>query len=152
MSVLRRYLPAVLFGVAILAMAGAAGSHDVTGRLARPFLSSFGLPAEVVEALHALARKAGHFAAYALFAVLALRAVRGPRPVGPRALGLAGAWSVLLAAADEVVQRLSPLRTSSALDVAIDVSGAFAGLALAAVLASRRTAQAEPMAGAGGPG
>jgi VanZ family protein len=147
-----RYLPALLLSLAILAMAGSAGSQDVTGRIAHPLLSIFGLSPEVVEMLHAFARKVGHFLAYALFAVLALRAVRGRGPVDARSLGFAAAWAVLLASADEAVQRLSPFRSGSAVDVAIDVSGAIAGLALAAVLAARRTPQSQPMAGGGGPG
>jgi VanZ family protein len=152
MSWSRRYLPALLLAAAILAMAGAAGSRDVTGRLANPFLSGLGLSPEVVEMLHAFARKTGHFVAYALFAILALRAVRGPRPVVAGTLGVAGAVAVLLAVADEALQRTSPFRTGSSLDVAIDVAGALTGLALAAVLAARNASQPEATAGGGGPG
>jgi VanZ family protein len=155
MSWSRRYLPALLLSLAILLMAGSAGSREVTGRLANPFLESLGFSPETAELLHGIVRKVGHFLAYALLATLALRAVRGPRPVDARSLLLAGAWAVLLAATDEAVQRLSPDRTSAAIDVAIDVTGALAGLAVAAFLVARRgdgIGAVRPMAGGGGPG
>lgn len=138
MSFARRHLPAIVLCAAILFASGAAGSRDVTGRLANPFLSGLGLSAELAEILHGIVRKIGHFMAYGLFATLALRSVRGPRPLGAGPVALAGLWALLLAAADESLQRLSPDRTSSAVDVAIDVGGACAGLALAVFLASRR--------------
>jgi VanZ family protein len=153
MSWSRRHLPALVLGLAILAMSSPAGSREVTGRLASPLLFGLGFSPETAEALHALARKAGHFLAYGLFALLALRAVRGERPVVARSLVAAGLWALALAAADEALQRLSPARTGSALDVAIDVTGAVAALALAGLLCARRAGEApEPMAGDGGPG
>jgi len=150
MSWTRRTLPAVLLAAAILAMSGPAGSGEVTGSLAHPFLASLGLSGDAIAALHHLLRKVGHFTAYGLFAWLALRAVRGEDPVTGRAVGAAAALAVLLAAADEGLQRLSPARTSSALDVAIDVVGAVAALALASRLSARRGEAATPAGG--GPG
>lgn len=78
---------------------------------------------------HGLLRKVGHFTVYAILAGLWYRAlVRGqgltPRRASWIALGLSLAWAVL----DEGHQALSPRRTASAADVAVDAAGAVAAL------------------------
>jgi VanZ family protein len=89
---------------------------------------------------HVWIRKGAHVAEYAALGGLADRALAaggGPVPA-LRAAGLA----LAVAGADEALQSLSPRRTASARDVALDVAGA--GLGIAAVRRWRRRPHAAP--------
>jgi VanZ family protein len=97
-------------------------------------------PAQV-QLIHAFARKLGHLTEYAILAALWFRAVHAGRrldavPSALTALAVSAAWAIL----DEFHQSFVPSRTSSALDVLIDVAGA--GLALLLIDWRRRVAAA----------
>lgn len=144
----RRALPAVLFGLAVLAMSGPWASAEATGAVTHSFLGALGLPEPVVRVVHTALRKVGHAMAYAVFGALVWRAVPGgPTPVRRPLVSLVVA--VLLAAADESLQGLSPARGSSAWDVLLDAGGAALGIAVAAKLARARAARAARAALAG---
>ena len=110
-----------------------------TSRFLGPLLSWLGphwSPAELTQA-QSLIRKLAHPTEYALLCVLTGRAVALTFAVRMRVVALAALASVaLLAAADELRQASSALRTGSAFDVALDISGGLA--ALLALLIFRR--------------
>jgi len=121
---LRRALPPVVFAVAILAMSGPWGSSDMTGPVARSWLEGLGISAEAAEVVHTILRKCGHFLAYGAFAWVTLRSLAGGARPTLRLAGLAWAAAVLLASVDESLQSLSPPRTGTPRDVALDACGA----------------------------
>jgi hypothetical protein len=130
MSFVRRHLPAILFGAAILGMSGPWASAAHTGSWTEPFLARLGLPAGLAWAAHQALRKFGHFVAYGLFAVLALRALAGDRPPTRRLALRALVVAVLLSSVDETLQALAPDRGGSPLDVLLDGAGAATALLL----------------------
>jgi VanZ family protein len=78
-----------------------------------------------IDAMHGLARKAGHLTEYAVLALLWYRAFARGRRLTPRsAAAIAFAISLVWAALDEARQSFVPSRTASATDVAIDGIGA----------------------------
>lgn len=138
----RRALPAVLFAVAVLAMAGPWASSDATGAVTSSFLSSLGVPEAVARVVNKVLRKCGHALAYAVFGVLVWRAVPGGgRPIRRPLVSLA--FAVALATADELLQGLSSVRGSSFYDVLLDAGGAMLGIAVAARVARARARRRE---------
>lgn len=89
--------------------------------------------------LHVLLRKSAHFLEYALLALLAFRAAWVS---AGRARILTACWIALflvgtLAAADEIRQSVSAVRTGSPWDVVIDLTGGCVGLVGVSLLARR---------------
>jgi len=81
-------------------------------------------PAEIA-LVHALVRKLGHLTEYAILAILWFRALHVGRGLTPilstlTALAISVAWAII----DEFHQSFVPSRTSTSLDVLIDITGA----------------------------
>jgi hypothetical protein len=144
----RRWLPAILFAAAVLAMAGPWAASRVTGRLVEPWFLRLGFSPDVALFLHHLVRKAGHVAAYAVFGLLALRGAAAGLPrLAParsdasfrRARAFAAlALGVALSCADESLQGLTPERGGSPIDVLVDTGGVAFGVAAGLAWARRR--------------
>jgi VanZ family protein len=88
-------------------------------------------PADVV-GLHGALRKTAHVVEYAILALLWHRALARDTALSPAltaaaAFALCAAWAAL----DEAHQHFVPSRTGSPYDVAIDMAGALAALAIA---------------------
>jgi VanZ family protein len=91
-------------------------------------------------------RKLGHLTEYAILAMLLWRALRG----GTRwqmkmsiLFVVAALGCAIFAASDEFHQSFVPSRTSSPIDVIIDISGALIALAICLMLATRRLQKIE---------
>lgn len=114
----------LLWTALILWASGAAWSADRTRARVFPLLSWLLPWAEppALEAMHWLARRAGHATAYGVLAALWSRALGGWR----RALALAVATGFV----DELGQAATPTREGSAADVLLDSAGAALALAL----------------------
>lgn len=84
-----------------------------------------------LHAMHVVVRKLGHMAEYAVLALLWFWAVvvRTGRPV--RAAWIALLVCLACAVADEAHQAVTPARTGSVQDVAVDVAGAAVALLIA---------------------
>ena len=111
------------------------GASGGTSRFLGPLLRWLfpGLSAESVDLGVTIVRKAAHVTEYAILSALVWRALRKPLKVDPRPWSwrLAGAALLvagLYAASDEFHQSLVPSRMGSAVDVALDTSGAALGL------------------------
>jgi VanZ family protein len=126
--IIRYWLPAILWAAVILAASSDNFSSTHTGSILETMLVAlFGrqpLTPSAFEWLHFMIRKLAHVTEYGIFGALAFRAARGGRP------GWRPAWAVVavlialvLASTDEWHQSLVPSRTSSPVDVAIDVVG-----------------------------
>jgi VanZ family protein len=101
-----------------------------------------------MEEIHFLIRKSAHLTEYAVFGTLLWRAFvasNGPA-ARPRAWGGAAALLIaaLYACTDEYHQSFVPSRTSSIRDVAIDTTGAAAGIAICWVWSARRLRRLGP--------
>jgi VanZ family protein len=90
---------------------------------------------EALAAIHFVIRKTAHAGEYAVLALLSYRALAMSGVSTPgRQLGLALAVVVAVAVSDETRQAFSLSRDGAVPDVALDVVGALAALALAFVL------------------
>ena len=147
----RREVPAFLLAAAILAMSGPWASFAHTGTIVDPLFARLGLPVEWATLAHAALRKVGHVLAYATLGALGFRAV-GDRSRALRSAGIAWAFAVLVAGADESLQSLTPARTGCVSDVALDAAGAALGVLVALGLFARRTVASAVTAEASGPG
>ncbi|MCW5941078.1 MAG: VanZ family protein [Fimbriimonadaceae bacterium] len=129
----RLLLPPLLLGLSIAVFSGSAGSSSPM----RDWLLARGLsPEDVRQIVHAF-RKSVHVAFYGAMAGTAFLGLRRvPRLAQPGAWALA--WAMGHALVDEGRQLRTPGRTGQPLDLAIDLAGALAGLALAAWLLRRR--------------
>lgn len=106
-----------------------AFSAENTGGILGPLLRWLlpGATDAQIEALHGLARKAAHVTEYAVLAALWFVALTRERGlVARRAAWIALLVSVGWAFLDELHQATEPSRTASAMDVALDATGAFA--------------------------
>ncbi len=142
MTVLRKWLPPVIWMALIFYGSTDVLSGEHTSRFVEPFLRwlSFGMMTpEQVELGHHLVRKAGHVTEYAVLSALFWFALRQPRLDPDTEPGNRSPWptislAVLLstgyAALDEYHQSFTPSRTASWSDVAIDAGGAVFGLVL----------------------
>lgn len=90
-----------------------------------------GLPSDELDMMHGIVRKTAHFVEYGVLGLLAHRAFSVTWPSSRGALRLAGTVVVALACAalDEGHQSFLALRTGSAWDVLLDLSGASFGMA-----------------------
>ncbi len=125
-------LPPIVWMGVILWLSGDSWNSDETGRLFEPmfrWLLPAVTPAQQA-AFHRLIRKVAHLTEYAVLAALWLRAlVRDGQPAR-RAAWIALTVSGLWALVDEGRQAAQPNRTGSALDVAVDTTGAVIALTL----------------------
>jgi VanZ family protein len=125
--------PAYAWTAFILWAAGPSFSSDRTGPVLLWLIHSiFGeLDPQDFATIHFLVRKSAHVVEYAILGLLWFRAARQGAPRAWRAKWAAVALAVAMATAtgDEIRQGRSA-RTSSAGDVALDMAGAAAGLAL----------------------
>jgi VanZ family protein len=130
------WLPPVLWGLAVLVMAGDLGSDKNTYGLLRFLLSWFwDLTKAQLDLINLWVRKTGHVLAYALMYWLYFRAFRKQAHYRPWHASL---WSLgfclLFSSMDEGRQLLYPTRGASIRDVMLDMSGAgLAALIVAAV-------------------
>jgi VanZ family protein len=120
------WLPPVLWGLAVLAMAGDCGSDKNTYGLLRFLLSWFwDLKPAQLNLINFYVRKTGHVLAYGLMYFLWFRAFRAQAHYGPWRACL---WSLgcclLFSSMDEGRQWLYPTRGASIRDVILDMSGA----------------------------
>ena len=104
-------------------------SAEQTGSLLEPLLRWLlpGLTAPQIAAVHGLVRKSAHVTEYAVLAALWFVALTRERGLSTRR----AAWLAFLVAVgwaflDELHQATEPSRTASAMDVAIDATGALA--------------------------
>jgi VanZ family protein len=130
------WLPAALGVAMIAAESTATMSADNTSRWLYPlWVHLFGaISAPHWAEVHHLIRKTGHFVGYGAVSVAflyswlrTLRRTHGTyRPIWRRAAFLAVACTLLIAISDEYHQSFLPSRTSSPIDVCIDLCGAVA--------------------------
>jgi len=137
---LTHYAPLIVWTLVILGLGSSVGSMNETSRFIRPLLE-FLFPSATPEWLtfvHGIVRKFAHLFEYAVLGFLAVRAfgtlIRTPVTTALFALGLAAAVAML----DEFQQSFEPSRTSSPVDVLIDLAGAAAAIVLFALRLSRR--------------
>src|SRR5437870_5620199 len=131
----RYWMPAIVWMAIIFLGSTDMLSAEHTSRFLVPFLRWID-PQISLAALNAIQfgiRKLGHLTEYAILAMLLWRALRGgtrwQMKISLLFLVAAIACAVF-AASDEFHQSFVPSRTSSPVDVMIDVCGAFLGLAV----------------------
>lgn len=134
-SLIRYWLPVLLWMSLIYSMSTGLGSTRHTSRIIGPILRWFNpnIPDETIWRIQLTLRKTGHVTEYAILALLLWRARRRPvagdrRPWDWREAGIALALTVLFAISDEWHQSFVPSREGSVRDVLIDTAGASAGL------------------------
>ena len=139
----RYWMPAILWTTIIFLGSTDMLSAEHTSRFLVPFLRWID-PQISLAALNAIqvgVRKVGHLTEYAILAMLLWRALRsGTRwQMKMSILFLVAALAcAIFAASDEFHQSFVPSRTPSPVDVMIDISGAFVGLAICLMFATRR--------------
>ena len=132
---LKYWLPLLIWLCVIFVGSTDLMSAEQTSRFLVPFLRwlkpdiSTGALAQV----HFFVRKLGHISEYAILAILLWRALRSGTNLRIKmSLLFVAVWLAcgIFAAGDEFHQSFVPSRTASLLDVMIDLSGAFIGLAI----------------------
>lgn len=130
------WLPPALWMAAITVLSSDVGSAEHTEHWLVPLLrlvAPWATPTQL-DALHWLARKAGHLTEYAVLAALWYRAFARGRHMAPRsAATIAFAISLVWAILDETHQVFVPSRVASIKDVAIDGIGALLAMLVATV-------------------
>lgn len=118
------YAPLFIWIGVILFLGSGQGSMNRTSIIIRPLLEFLfpSAPEETLQLYHGIIRKCAHLTEYAVLGFLASRALVRSFKIA-KAIPLAVALVVCVAVADEVNQSFNPERTSSAVDVLIDVSG-----------------------------
>jgi VanZ family protein len=143
----------LLWTFLVLGFSSDTFSSDSTSRILLPLLRWLfpTADASLLAALHYAIRKLAHVAEFAALGALALHAIRGLRRharSGSREIALAMVWSLAVATTDELHQGMTTRRSGAAADVALDLSGSAAAVALYA-LAQRRSSA---LGGDSGPG
>ena len=121
------WLPPLVWMAAIVWFSGGDFSAENTGSVLRPLFRWLlpGASDAQIAALHALIRKSAHVTEYAVLAALWFVALTRERGLSRRrAAWLAFLVAVGWACLDELHQATEPSRTASAMDVAIDATGA----------------------------
>jgi len=140
---LKYWLPLLIWLCVIFVGSTDLMSAEQTSRFLVPFLRwlkpdiSTGALAQV----HFFGRKLGHISEYAILAILLWRALRSGTNLRIKmSLLFVAVWLAcgIFAAGDEFHQSFVPSRTASLLDVMIDLSGAFIGLAICFGFVRRR--------------
>jgi len=136
------YAPLFIWIGVIFYWSSGQGSHEQTSRFIGPMLAWL-FPAESAETLaayHGYIRKFAHFAAYAVLGALAFRSFHSSSlasrsMLAVRVLSLV----IVIAVLDEFNQSFNPARTSSPVDVLIDLVGGGTALAVLMLIFWRRT-------------
>jgi VanZ family protein len=137
---LTHYAPLIIWTLLILGLGSSMGSMNETSRFVRPLLE-FLFPNAAPETLtfiHGNIRKLAHFVEYGVLGFLAMRAFKTLAKLPFRSSVFAFFLCVAVALLDEYQQSFNPSRTSSSLDVMIDLTGATAAIAVYTVLIRRR--------------
>ena len=142
-SFLKYWLPVLTWLGVIFIGSTDLMSAEHTSRIIGPILRWFNpdISAETVMQVQFFVRKAGHITEYAILSMLLWRALRGgTRWQVKMSILFFLTWiaCAIFAASDEFHQSFVPSRTSSPIDVMIDVTGALIGLAICLAFASRR--------------
>jgi VanZ family protein len=126
----RPWLPVLLWFVVVMGFSQGTFSAEWSRDGIGPLVRLLGLTPEQAVLAHYFLRKAAHVAEYALLGLLTFRAVLLSLPALPPRLAAGAALALALGVAslDEWNQAYEPTRTGSSRDVAIDVSGALAGI------------------------
>ncbi len=129
------WLPVVLWASTIFGASSDSGSFSRSSRIIAPLLNWLfpGMTPDQVYAVVLFVRKCAHLTEYAIFTILVWNAIRRPhrkdaRPWSWRQAMEALWFAGLYAATDEFHQTFVPSREGCLRDVAIDTSGAAAGL------------------------
>ena len=128
---LKNRLPALIWAGLIFMFSTNVFSAGNTGGILADLLRYFfsALSDDIIQLIHTLIRKLGHFSEYFILAVLILRALRqetGEKLQTPwLALGLG--LTALYAVSDEFHQAFVPGRTASIADVLLDIFGGICG-------------------------
>lgn len=140
---LARYGPLVFWIGVIFFLSSPEGSFNQTSRIVGPLLDFFfpDILPETKAAIHALVRKTAHFTEYAVLAFLAFRAFSGSSSslVQKWLYVLALMLVAVVASLDEFNQSFEASRTSSVWDVALDISGGAAMVAVLWIFNSRKS-------------
>lgn len=135
-----RYAPLILWLAVIFINSSTMGATNNTSRFIRPLLEWLfaGESAATIDVYHGYIRKLAHFTEYAVLGFFAARAFWYSSQTILRKFWFVWAFLFVafVASADEYNQSFNPLRTGSAYDVLIDVSG---GLAMILFIAIFRT-------------
>ena len=141
-----KWMPVFAWMLLIFAGSSDALSAEHTSRFIVPFLRWLDphISLATIAVVHLTLRKLGHFTEYAILASLLWRGLRGTfLEVRSSLLALAAFLIAAgFAASDEFHQSFVPTRTASARDVMIDCLGALFAVALCALFAARRQAEA----------
>jgi VanZ family protein len=142
-SLLKYWLPVVIWLAVMFAESTELLSAEQTSRFLVPFLQWLkpDISTETLAQIHFFVRKLGHVGEYAILAILLWRALRGGTSLqGKMAFLFASVWLVcgIFAAGDEFHQSFVPSRTATWRDVIIDLGGAFIGLAICWLFATRK--------------
>jgi len=133
-------MPAIVWMAIIFLGSTDMLSAEQTSRIIGPLLRWFqpDMSAETIAQLQFFVRKGAHVTEYAILAMLFWRGLHRGTNVQMKMSNLAGAvWFVcaLFAASDEFHQSFVRSRTSSPIDVMIDICGAIVGLMICFVFA-----------------
>jgi VanZ family protein len=129
---LMAYAPLIIWTVITLGLGSGAASMSETSRFIRPLLEFF-FPAADADTLylyHAAIRKLAHIFQYGVLCLFALRAFASFKRPAVLALGYVAAVAIT----DELQQSFDPARTSTPLDVLLDISGALIAIAFLSVV------------------
>ena len=133
-----RYAPVLLWVCLIAYLSSSEGSSSSTSRFLVPLLEYL-FPSATVESIafyHSLIRKSAHLFLYGGFALVLMRAFT----TSQRKTLNTSPWfytfgaAALVAMADEINQSINPLRTGTATDVLIDLTGVVSALAFTLIL------------------
>ncbi len=132
--------PLIVWTAVILGLGSSMGSMNETSRFIRPLLE-FLFPHDAPETLtfiHGIIRKLAHFVEYAVLGFLAVRAFRTLKLQFFKSAVFAVIVAVAVALLDEFQQSFNTSRTSSPIDVMIDLAGAAAAIGLYLLAINRR--------------
>lgn len=141
----RYWMPAIIWMALIFLGSTDILSAEHTSRFLVPFLRWIDpqISLATLSAIQFGIRKLGHLTEYAILAMLLWRALRsgtGWQMKMSILFLIAALACAIFAASDEFHQSFVPSRTSSPVDVMIDICGALVGLAICLVFARRKRA------------
>lgn len=140
-----RYAPLILWAGLVLFLSTGQASMSNTSRFIRPFLEFLfpNAPVEWIDVYHGYIRKLAHVTEYAILAFWAARAFSSSSLEFLRRFWFVFAFVLVLLVAliDETNQSYIASRTGSIYDVALDVSGGLAMIAVFYFVKNRRKVQ-----------
>ena len=111
-----------------------SGGLGGSNHMVKWFIAMFHLSQDQAENIVHIVRKSIHVSAYGMVGLSLFKGAMGGRTAKSRALGFAMLITLCLASFDEMRQTSAPNRTGSPWDVALDMSGSFAFVFLAALV------------------